>query len=293
MSPTALATPPSFSHIKMVASDLDGTLIVGKNFNGGKMTDRTVKALQALENRGIPIAMASGRPPRSMVPLVNQAGLKHPYIISCNGGIVLDSVTKEVIRKYSIDTEAVRELIKEVKAHFGNDDILIGGESGTSFRCEEAYAQKRWDWVGKVYNRIDDLHYLADENNSIEKLMILHREWPADELFYYLQKNVLTDPKWKSMIHYTFSSPYFVEVSAVGVCKATALKDLVDKLNVKPSELIAFGDMPNDCEMLEFAGTGVAMGNAHQSVKDIADLITADNDKDGVAVVLEQVNEQL
>lgn len=218
------------------------------------MTDRTIASLQALENKGIRIIMASGRPPRSMVPLVAQADLKQPLIISCNGGIVLDSVTKEVIRKYSIDTDAVRQLIATVKEHFGPDDILIGGESGTSFRCEEGYAQKRWDWVGKVYNRVDDLYSLASEEYTIEKLMLLHREWPAEQLFHYLEKNVLTDPKWKQMIHYTFSSPYFVEVSAVGVCKATAIKDLCDNIGITREELIAFGDMPNDCEMLEYAG---------------------------------------
>jgi Cof subfamily protein (haloacid dehalogenase superfamily) len=234
------------------------------------MTERTIKSLQALEKKGIRITMASGRPPRSMIPLVEQAGLDHPLIVSCNGGIILDSHTKEIIKKFSIATEAVRELIKEVKAHFGNDDILIGGESGTSFRCEEAYAQKRWSWVGKVYNRVDDLHNLANENDTIEKLMLLHREWPADQLYDYLKKNVLTDPKWKDLIHYTFSSPYFVEVSAVGVCKATAIKEITEKLQISREEMIAFGDMPNDCEMLEYAGIGVALDNAHEDVKAIA-----------------------
>ncbi|KAI9477746.1 MAG: HAD-like domain-containing protein [Benjaminiella poitrasii] len=292
MAPTALPDTPSYSHIKMIASDLDGTLVVG-GFNGGKMTQRTIDSLQALENKGIRIVMASGRPPRSMIPIVNQAGLKHPLIVSCNGGVVLDSVTKEIIKKYSLSTEAVRELIKELKAHFGPDDIMIGGESGTNFRCEEAYAQKRWSWVGHVYTRVDDLDEIANETHTIEKLMVLHREWDGEKLFEYLEKNVLTDPKWKGMINYSFSSPYFVEVSAVGVSKATAIKDISAKFNITRDELIAFGDMPNDCEMLQYAGTGVAMGNAHQRVKDVADLITRDNVDDGVAVVLEEIAKQI
>lgn len=218
------------------------------------MSERTIKSLQALEDKGVIIVMASGRPPRSILPLVSQAKLKHPLVVSCNGGTVIDYHTKSVIRKYSIPPSAVRELIKEVKSHFGPDDILIGGESGPHFRCEEAYAQKRFDWVGKIYQRVDDLDQLANEHDTIEKLMLLHRVWPAGELYDYLEKFVLTDPKWKNLIHYTFSSPNFVEVSAPGVCKANAIQDLCDVAKITPKEVIAFGDMPNDIEMLEFAG---------------------------------------
>lgn len=218
------------------------------------MTERTIKSLQALEDKGITIIMASGRPPRSMIPMVSQAQLKRPLVVSCNGGTVLDYHTQSVIRKYSIPPSAVRELIKHVKAHFGPDDILIGGESGKNFRCEEAYAQQRFNWVGKIYQRVDDLDQLANETDTIEKLMLLHRIWTADVLFDYLEKNVLTDPKWKDLIHYTFSSPNFVEVSAPGVCKATAIEDLCKVANITADQVIAFGDMPNDMEMLQFAG---------------------------------------
>lgn len=271
MTTTNIDDKRDYSHIKLVASDLDGTLTVhGINGYTGTMSERTIQALQALEAKGVTIIMASGRPPRSMIPMVSQAKLQRPLVVSCNGGTVLDYHTQTVIRKYSIPPEAVRELIREVKAHFGPKDILIGGESGKNFRCEEAYAQQRFNWVGKIYNRVDDLDQLANETDTIEKLMLLHRVWPADQLFDYLEKHVLTDPKWKSLIHYTFSSPNFVEVSAPGVCKATAIEDLCKAAGIKASEVIAFGDMPNDLEMLEFAGIGVAVGNAHQKVKDVA-----------------------
>lgn len=218
----------------------------------GVISDEAIKVLQNLENKGVQIIMASGRPPRSMIPLVSQAKLKRPLIVSCNGGIVLDYHTQDVIRKYSLAPSAVRELIREVKAHFG-DDVLVGGESGKDFRCEELYAQKRTE-VTKFYIRVDDLDQLANDKDTIEKLQLVHREWTADILHAYLEKNVLTDPKWKDLIHYTFSSPNFVEVSAPGVCKATALKGLCDEHGIEPNQVIAFGDMPNDLEMLEFAG---------------------------------------
>lgn len=287
-------TKRDYSKVKLAASDLDGTLIAhGINGCTGNLSERTIKSLQALENKGVTILMASGRPPRTMLPVVSQANLKRPLVVSCNGATVLDYKTQDVIRKYSIDPSAVRDVIREVKAHFGPQDILIGGESGKNFRCEEGYARKRHEAVGHCYERVDDLDQLANEKDTIEKLMLLHREWPADKLFDYLQKNVLTDPKWDALIHYTFSSKTLVEVSAPGVCKARAVKDICKSNNVDAKEVIAFGDMPNDVEMLEFAGTGVAVANAHEKVKEIADIVTLANYEDGVAIILDQVTEQL
>lgn len=218
------------------------------------MSQRSIDALHALQDKNVYIIMASGRPPRDMLPIVREAHLKNPLLIACNGATVLDSDTQNIIQTYSIATQAVRDLVKEVKSHFGSENVFIGGESGCGFRCEEAYAQKFWNRVGSVYTRVDDLNELSNEEHSIEKLMITHREWEAAQLFEYLEQNVLTDLKWKDAIYYTFSNTHYVEVSAVGVCKGTAIRDLCQKINVTPEELVSFGDMPNDIEMIRYAG---------------------------------------
>ena len=79
-----------------------------------------------------------------------------------------------------------------------------------------------------------------------------------------------------------------VEVSAPGVSKRSALEWIAEDIGVDASEVVAFGDMPNDVEMLRWAGLGVAMGNAEDGVKSVADEVTADNNSDGVAQVLER-----
>lgn len=203
--------------------------------------------------------MASGRPPRDMLPIAAESGLKNPLLIACNGATVLDSQTQHIIQKYSIATEAVRELVKAVKDHFGPENVFVGGESGCGFRCEEAYAQKYWYRVGNVYTRVDDLNDLANEHDTIEKLQITHKEWEAAQLYNYMQEHVLTDPKWKDMVCCTYSNTHYVEVSAVGVCKGSAIKDLCEKINVHAEELVAFGDMPNDIQMIQFAGKWLLM----------------------------------
>ena len=87
----------------------------------------------------------------------------------------------------------------------------------------------------------------------------------------------------------TYSGGPFVEICAAGVHKAGALAQVCDELGVAAAEVIAFGDMPNDLELLEWAGCGVAMANAHPDVLARADLVTRSNEEDGVAVVVERV----
>jgi hydroxymethylpyrimidine pyrophosphatase-like HAD family hydrolase len=87
----------------------------------------------------------------------------------------------------------------------------------------------------------------------------------------------------------TFSHPRgLVEMSPRGVTKATGLAEVASRLSVSPDDVVAFGDMPNDLEMLRWAGHGVAMGNAHPALREIADEVTATNADDGLAVVLER-----
>ena len=80
-----------------------------------------------------------------------------------------------------------------------------------------------------------------------------------------------------------FTANFYYEFTALGVDKGKALTMAMEKLGIKPEECIAFGDAENDISMLKFAGIGVAMGNAQQAVKDIADEITDDNEHDGIA----------
>lgn len=85
------------------------------------------------------------------------------------------------------------------------------------------------------------------------------------------------------------SKPFFLEIVPVGIDKAQGLSILLDKTGMNPSDLIAFGDGYNDIPMLQFAGTGVAMGNAAQEIQKAADLVAQSNDDDGVALTLEKL----
>ncbi|KAI7886020.1 hypothetical protein K492DRAFT_203566 [Lichtheimia hyalospora FSU 10163] len=283
------------SRVQLIASDLDGTLIVG-GFNAGKISPRTVSALHAIENKGLRIIFASGRPTRTMIHAVDQAeGLSHLLCICCNGAQILDSHTRTIIKKFSIPPDHVRAIIKQVKNALG-PHVLMAAESDVHYKSDSGFHEQ----CGKVMQGKPVLvdqdpieGFLtkpdSEEQDTVENLLLTHRTWPASQLYEFLRTQVFADPKWEQIIHLTFSSSHFVEICAAGVSKASALAYLCNKLDVDPNNLIAFGDMPNDIEMLKFAGIAVAMGNAHENVKAIADLTTETNEDDGVAVVLEKI----
>lgn len=231
-----------------------------------------------------------------MIHAVDQAeGLEHLLCICCNGAQILDSHTRTIIKKFSIPPDHVRAIIKQVKTALG-PHVLLAAESDVHYKSESGFDEQ----CGKVMQGKPVLvdndpieGFLkkpgSEEEDTVENLLLTHRTWPASQLYEFLQTQVFADPKWKSMIHLTFSSSHFVEICAAGVSKASALAYLCNKLDVDPINLIAFGDMPNDIEMLKFAGRGkswrirntrklitrisgiaVAMGNAHESVKAIA-----------------------
>ncbi|KAI8138975.1 HAD-like domain-containing protein [Fennellomyces sp. T-0311] len=271
MAPTATTVAPvDLTGVRLVASDLDGTLIVG-SFNGGKLTQRTIDVLHALENKGIRIVFASGRPTRTMIPAVEQAGLSNLMVICCNGAQVVDSHTKTIVKKFSIPPDHVKEIATKIKAALGNE-AFIGVESGAQFKCEQGYADKRRPFMKHPHVIVEDPRtgFFQTEDDTVEKIIVVHKTWPADQLNAFLLQHVFPEPSWMDVIHPTFSSMHFVEISAAGVSKATAIKYLCDKLDVTAKEVIAFGDMPNDIEMIKYAGIGVAMGNAHEDVRALA-----------------------
>ncbi|KAI9309464.1 HAD-like domain-containing protein [Cunninghamella echinulata] len=275
-----------FSQIKMVASDLDGTLVS----HGFEVSARAIKVLKELEDIGFQIILASGRPPRSMALILDMIKLSHPLVLCCNGAVVLDHEKKKIIKSFTIAQEYLFNLLKKMKDTLGND-IYIGVESGLLFKCEQGYALKRGpENMNHDYIIIDELEEFVME--PVEKIVVVHKEWPANQLDHYLKTVIFNDAVWDRVIHITYSNPHFIEISAVGISKGTTIKSITEEqLGLNSKNLIAFGDMPNDLQMLEYAGIGVAMENALDEVKKIADHVTLTNEEDGVAVVLEKLLE--
>jgi Cof subfamily protein (haloacid dehalogenase superfamily) len=253
---------------RLVATDLDGTLL----HSDGTVTPRTRSVLDELDARGVPVVFTTGRPIRWMEDLWEAVG-GHGLAICSNGGIVYDVAARRVRDFSAVPREVGLEVAELVRA----------AVPGTSFAVEHTAG---WASEASFPRHPDDRDAVRGEWESIYtddvvKVLAVHRDLDPEDFWRRVDDAVgdLVTTTWSS----TFA---LVEISAAGVTKATTLATVAGELGLGPADVVAFGDMPNDLPMLEWAGTSYAMANAHPSVLDLADHRAPANDADGVATVL-------
>jgi len=259
---------------QLVACDLDGTVVR----SDGTISPRTRAALARVEESGATLVFVTGRPPRWMHPVAEETG--HRGLAICaNGALVYDLHDERVVESFLLDASTLRKAMDTLRARI--PDAAFGVEYGTSFAHEQSYLL-RWD-VGRPHVAIVEAGRLAERPAA--KLLLRHEGREADDLLD-AARDVLED--LVEVTHSSASGAGLLEISALGVSKASTLARLCDERRVPAEAVLAFGDMPNDLPMLAWAGTAYAMANAHPDVLAAVDRHTASNDEDGVAVVLER-----
>jgi len=263
--------------LRLVATDLDGTLL----HTDGTVTARTRDALTAAEALGVTVVFVTGRPIRWMRDLWQHVG-DHGLAVCSNGGIVYD-VAAQAVRSARPIPVGVGLRVAEV---------MREGIPGTTFALEriDGFAHEP-DFMRRVTGQV------SPEDEHIEVA-------PLDELFddpvvKMLARHEELEPEWfwaetERLVGHLVATTWastgaLVEISAAGVTKASTLALLCQELGVTSDEVVAFGDMPNDLAMLEWAGTSYAMGNAHPLALAAADHVAPRNDEDGVAEVLSRL----
>ncbi len=256
----------------VVASDLDGTLLTST----GGLSARSRHALAAVREAGGHVVLATGRPTRYVVDLARSLDLDTP-VVCANGAVLYDARHDEVVAARTLSTAVVAELGAALRARLPG--VAFAVEGAREFRCERRFAEhNEWPIPGDAV--VDDAGWVDGE--PVAKLLVRHPALGFGELLEAAAE--VLDGQGEC----TYSSATLLEVAAPGVNKAAGLADVVAGLGAEPGEVLAFGDMPNDIPMLAWAGTGVAVANAHPSVHEVADAVTASNDDDGVALALEQ-----
>ena len=249
---------------RLAAIDLDGTLIR----SDGTISDRTKRAIRATK---LDIVIVTARGPATIHELAAELGARGRAICS-NGALVVDLETRAIVRERRLETEVALRLVHELRERLPGIRFAVEHEG---FAHEPGFSA--WGWTPPPETRVADVvELLAD---PATKLILRHADHDTvaiQDLARELVGEELT---------VVASGSEAVEVTAAGVNKATA----VAELGYAPVEVVAFGDYPNDIPLLTWAGLGVAMGNAHPDVVAVADEVTATNDEDGVAVVLERL----
>ncbi len=259
--------------LRLVASDLDGTLLC----SDGTLDERSRRALARVEAAGAFVVLCTARPSRWVAPLA-EATRHHGVAICANGGVVCDLHTETVIEQFPLEPLVAREVVRLLREAVPGGAFAV--ERAQGFGREPEYTSI---WPVPAETVVDVVEELVAE--PAVKLMLRHGELLADQLLERAREVVghLVE------LSHSNSADGLLEISAAGVSKASALARVCAELGIDREEVIAFGDMPNDLAMLEWAGHAVAVANAHPEVRDLADELTASNDDAGVARVLERL----
>ena len=263
-----MSTPP-----RLVATDLDGTVVR----SDGSISARTAAAFARIEQAGAHFVLVTGRPPRLMGPIAEAFG-PHGTAICSNGAFSYDMRSREVVAEYAIDTVTLAETARRLRVAVPGIGLAV--EHANEIVGDELYEAGDWDTGVTVERPGEDKLW----SRPAPKLIGRHPVLSADELL------VLAAPVVGDLVTvYHSNGLRLVEAVASDVSKAHALSRLVDTLHIKAAEVAAFGDMPNDLPMLEWAGASYAVANAHPSVLGMVDQVIASNDDDGVARIIEQL----
>jgi hypothetical protein len=256
----------------MVVSDMDGTLL--NDF--GVVTTRTASALKRADAAGARVVIATGRPVWWLGPVID-AGFDG-IAVCMNGAIVYDIAAKEVLSASLLPADLAQAFVTDLERLEPRFALAVE-RAGT--QLSSCFAEDSYDhpWADGIFQRVPRHEMLAE---PLAKLLVRGTEGSAD-----LAAHARAAAGNRVAVTYS-TDDGLIEVAAPGVNKGTALDRLAASWGIDPSQVIAFGDMPNDLEMLSWAGHGVAMGNGHTEVHAVADEVIGLHHEDAVAEVLER-----
>jgi Cof subfamily protein (haloacid dehalogenase superfamily) len=261
---------------RLIASDMDGTLLRWDD----TVSEATVAELARWRADGVPVVLATGRPPRWMRTIreVVEVGTA----VCCNGAVLLDLERFEVLHEEALHPPTLREVTAELRRQ--QPDTWFAVEYGLEFRHEPVY-KPRWDVdaPGVAEATLEEM-----VQAPVAKLLARHEHLPRDR-FIELVEDVVGD---RATVTHS-SSDALAEISAAGVTKATGLAQVAAEHGVDPADVVYFGDMPNDIAAFEWVraagGRAVAMAHAHPDVLAVATDVTSTNEDDGVARFLAEL----
>ncbi|MEV6727325.1 MULTISPECIES: HAD family hydrolase [unclassified Streptomyces] len=265
-------SPAPFPY-KLVATDLDGTLLRGDD----TVSERTREALVAATAAGAAHIIVTGRAVPWTRSVLDDLGYKGIAVCG-QGAQVYDAGAHRLLTSVTLDRQLAGLALSKLEAEVGplalaasrdgvDGDVLFG----PGYQVQEGLPALYLEDTAEVWTA------------PLNKLYIQHPELDDDALVKVARATV------GSLVDIVMAGPGIVEILPLGLTKATGLSLAARRLGVKAAETIAFGDMPNDIPMFGWAAHGVAMANAHAELKAVADEVTTSNEEDGIAVVLERL----
>ncbi|ADU50307.1 Cof-like hydrolase [Thermaerobacter marianensis DSM 12885] len=269
----------------LIALDVDGTLLD----SGGRLRPRVKNAVRAAVDAGHYVVLATGRRWVATRPFAQELGLKAPCIVH-NGAVAVDPLTDQPVWRQPLPTEFARQAILKARelgvSLFFHD---LDHPHGDRMLYEPGARLPKASWffeAGRLTQEVPDLMEWLQV--GAVRVLVRDRQEGADAFRRWITA------EWGDAVRVLAGTDlepgiYAVEVSDAPVCKGWALERLAAHLQIPVERVVAVGDWDNDIEMLQFAGLGVAMANGSPAARAAARRVTASNDEDGVAVVLEEL----
>lgn len=284
---------------KLIAIDLDGTLLNSY----GMVSEKNKQALIEANKKGAEIVIASGRSTNSVKNIANDLGICN-YIICGNGSLIYDLQHEEIIYDKFIDKKKALQIIEiceqnsiyyniytenMVIAKSLNNNVLFYHQENAnkpdSKKTKINLVQNIYDYVDKLQNQNILKITISDNDNIIFNGIIRKlreiRDIDVLDVAHMSRKMIKSGTEEVSLEY------YYTEITSKNVDKWYAIEYLIDKLNINKEDIMTIGDNVNDKLMIENAGCGVVMGNSAPYIKEIADMVVADNNKNGVAEAVE------
>lgn len=268
--------------IKLIALDLDGTLL-----NDAKqISERNIRALKRCIEKGIYIVPTTGRTVKG-IPEAVLAISGISYAITVNGGKVEELTTHKVIHEELLSKETAIKVFEKVKDYPIMYDAYINGRGKAEERFLnhlDLYGIKPeiQELVRKTRDKIENIfEYVQNCPDQVEKVNLFFADM---ELREKVRKELASIPD----IIITSSMGNNLEINAKQATKGNGIKKLAEYLGLSIEQTMAFGDGENDVSMIQEAHMGVAMGNAMEVVKKVANYVTLSNEEDGVAAAIEK-----
>jgi Cof subfamily protein (haloacid dehalogenase superfamily) len=258
-------------NLKLVAIDVDGTLLNDRY----EITERTKKALLDIKEQGVKVILASGRGPNACFPIAMELGITDP-LITHNGAVLIHPTTKESEFEIGFKAKELSPIIEYCRKHSIHFDINTALDMFV-----EGIPVHAVDMYQKFFMTPNIVPDTSELQEQIVKFSLFGEEAEIDQAFADLS------PLYPEL-SIIRSGERFIDVIHPRATKGNTLRQLLADFDILPEETIAFGNYFNDLEMIELAGLGVAMANSPDQVKDLADRVTASNNEDGVALVIEE-----
>ena len=259
--------------VRLIAMDMDDTLLNSQL----EISSRTRQALAKARRQGVAVTIATGRMFRSAWPYAQSLELTVP-LITYNGALIKSAVTGNVDLHTPVPLAKAVEVLRLCRQHgwyiqtYVDDELYV--------REMDRYAREYSDLSGVEAIALGDKLYEPEQAPTKMLAMAEPEEVVRMEAFFRRH--------FAGTLNIARSKPTYLEITDPAVNKGVALSRLADSLGIEQHQVMAFGDSGNDWEMVRYAGWGVAMGNAGDPIKAVARLVTASNDEDGIAKVLEE-----